>query len=79
MRKFTNELFKPGNHLMVKSVDYDHKAGKMLIDMGITPKTVIFVEKTAPFGEPLILKVRNYRLALRRDDLKALVVEPTEV
>ena len=69
------DYFTPGNKLKVKSVDYEHKAGKMLIDMGITPETVISVEKTAPFGEPLIIKVRNYTLALRKRDLLSLDVE----
>lgn len=70
------DLFQPGNTLRVMSVDHNHKAGKMLIDMGITPDTEIVVDRTAPFGEPLIIKVRNYTLALRKRDLQALQVEP---
>lgn len=70
-----NSNFKPGNQLKVKSIDYGHMASKMLIDMGFTPGTIISVEKEAPFGEPVILKVRNYSLALRKNDLKALNVE----
>lgn len=67
--------FLPGNKLKVRSVNYEHQAGKTLIDMGITPDTIISVEKAAPFGEPLIIKVRNYKLALRKKDLMALDVE----
>ena len=71
-------LFQPGNTLLIKSVDYDHRAGKMLIDMGLTPNTVITIENAAPLGEPLIVRARNYVLALRRNDLAALNVEPLD-
>jgi Fe2+ transport system protein FeoA len=69
------DLFRPGNVLKVKSLDYNHKASKMLVDMGITPNTMIYVDKTAPFGEPVVISVRNYKLALRKRDLMALKVE----
>jgi Fe2+ transport system protein FeoA len=68
-------MFKPGNALRVKSLDYNHKASKMLVDMGITPDTLIFIDKTAPFGEPIVISVRNYKLALRKKDLQALELE----
>jgi Fe2+ transport system protein FeoA len=68
-------MFKPGNALRVKSLDYNHKASKMLVDMGITPDTLIFIDKTAPFGEPILISVRNYKLALRKKDLQALELE----
>lgn len=69
------DMFKPGNHLLVKSLDYNHKASKMLIDMGITPNTGIYIDKSAPLGEPLVIIVRNYKIALRKKDLLALEVE----
>lgn len=69
------ELFKPGNALRVKALNYNHRASKMLIDMGITPNTKIYIDKAAPLGEPLVVSVRNYKLALRKRDLLALEVE----
>lgn len=72
------DLFRPGNLLRVKSLDYGNRASKKLIDMGITPNTTIFVDKAAPFGEPLVISVRNYKLALRRKDLMALQVEKAD-
>jgi Fe2+ transport system protein FeoA len=69
------DLFKPGTALKVKSLNYNHKASKMLVDMGITPNTLIYIDKTAPFGEPVVITVRNYKLALRKKDLQALEVE----
>lgn len=68
-------VFRPGTILRVKALDHGHRASKQLIDMGITPDTLIHVEGTAPLGEPVIIRVRNYKLALRRRDLMALDVE----
>lgn len=70
-----SDMFRPGNMLKVKSIDYDEKASKMLVDMGITPGTLIFVDNTAPLGEPVVISVRNYKLAIRQKDLRALKLE----
>jgi Fe2+ transport system protein FeoA len=77
MRRSKNtNLFKPGRTFLVKSLDYKNKASKQLIDMGITPDTVIHIDSAAPLGEPLVVKVGDYKVALRSKDLSALNVEP---
>ena len=43
--------------------------------MGLTPGTKVTIEKVAPFGDPLILNVRGYKLALRRKDFDGLNFE----
>lgn len=72
------KLFKPGRSFKVLSLDYGHKASKQLIDMGITPDTLITIESAAPLGEPLVVKVRDYKIALRSNDLLALEVKQLE-
>lgn len=72
------KLFKPGRTFLVKSLDYKNKASKQLIDMGITPDTIIHIDGAAPLGEPLVVRVRDYKIALRSKDLKALEVEQKE-
>lgn len=69
------DLFRPGNILRVSSMDYDSKASKMLVDMGITPDTLIYIDQTAPFGEPIVIYVRDYKLAIRKKDLMSLKLE----
>jgi ferrous iron transport protein A len=70
--------YKPGSVFRVKSLDYNHKACKQLIDMGITPDMIIRIESAAPLGEPLVVKVGDYKVALRSKDLMALEVELQE-
>lgn len=46
-----------------------------LLDMGLIPKTVVLVEKTAPLGDPIELRVRGYSLSLRKADARNITVE----
>ena len=66
---------KAGSRARIKSLDYTHSSCKKLLDMGITPGSVISVQKIAPFGDPYILTVRNYQLAVRRKDLAAAEID----
>ena len=49
-----------------------------LLDMGLIPKTAVQVEKIAPLGDPLELRVRGYSLSLRKEDARNITVEVTE-
>ena len=49
-----------------------------LLDMGITPKTRIYVRKKAPFGDPIEINLRGYELTLRQEDARMIEDEPLE-
>ena len=51
-----------------------HGCGRLL-DMGLIPKTRVRVEKVAPLGDPLELRVRGYSLSLRKEDAGKIEVE----
>ena len=46
-----------------------------LLDMGLIPKTAVRVEKIAPRGDPIELRVRGYALSLRKEDARNIEVE----
>lgn len=46
-----------------------------LLDMGLIPKTTVRVEKIAPMGDPLELRIRGYSLSLRKEDARNIEVE----
>ena len=46
-----------------------------LLDMGLIPKTAVRVEKIAPLGDPIELRVRGYALSLRKEDARSIEVE----
>ena len=68
---------KAGTNFKILQINHNHSAGKRLIDMGLTPDTTVTVEQVAPFGDPYIIKVRNYLLAVRKKDLSAAKIEIT--
>lgn len=48
-----------------------------LLEMGLTPGTKLTVIGTAPFGDPLEIEVRDYRLGVRLTEAKRIEVEQT--
>ncbi len=52
---------------------------RRLLDMGITPKTIVTLRKTAPMGDPLEIKLRGYILTLRREDAERIAIEEVSI
>ena len=48
-----------------------------LLDMGLTPRTTVTLQKVAPLGDPIQIRIRGYELTLRKED--AARIEITEV
>ncbi len=51
---------------------------RRLLEMGVTKGETIVVEKVAPLGDPIDIKVRGYNLSLRKEEAKMIVVEVIE-
>lgn len=39
-----------------------------LLDMGLIPGTTVSVQKVAPLGDPIQIRIRGYELTLRKED-----------
>ena len=46
-----------------------------LLDMGLIPHTGVTVQKIAPMGDPMEIRVRGYELTLRLEDARKITVE----
>ena len=46
-----------------------------LLAMGLTRGTAITVERIAPLGDPVEIRVRGFALSLRREEASTLLVE----
>ncbi len=60
----------------VISVGGEKALRRRLLEMGITPHTMLTVRKVAPMGDPMELLLRGYLLTLRLDDAARIEVEP---
>lgn len=58
----------------VISIEGDGVAVRRLMEMGVVPGASIRVIKSAPFGDPIEVKIRRYHLALRRNEASAVKV-----
>ena len=66
---------KPGNTVIVKKLHGSGALRRRIMDMGITKGVEIYVRKSAPFGDPLELNLRNYELSIRKDDAANIELE----
>ncbi len=65
---------KKGSTAVIRSIDFSHKSAARLVEMGFTPGSPIEVIGSSPFGDPLMLRIRGYSVAVRRRDLAAVEV-----
>jgi len=47
-----------------------------LLEMGLTPGAAVRVVGRAPFGDPLEVEVRGYRLSIRRAEAARVTIGP---
>ncbi len=69
-----NEL-KIGESAAITAVGGEGALRCRLLDMGLTPRTVVTLRKVAPMGDPIEIHVRGYELTLRVEDARQITVE----
>ena len=47
-----------------------------LLDMGLIPRTKVTLQKVAPMGDPMEIRVRGYELTLRIEDARKIEIVP---
>ncbi len=50
---------------------------RRLLDMGIVTGAIVEVERIAPLGDPIEVKIKGYHLSLRKEEAKSIAVEVT--
>ena len=64
-----------GSSGVITAVGGDGALRCRLLDMGLIPRTRVTLQKTAPMGDPLEIRVRGYELTLRVEEAKKIEVE----
>ena len=65
-----------GHKCIVKGIKKKTSATKRLVEMGISRGSIIEVERVAPLGDPIEVKVKGYHLSIRKDEARHITVEP---
>ena len=66
---------KLGQKCKVLKVRGRSEANRRVLEMGVTPGSVIELERVAPLGDPIDIKVKGYHLSLRKDEAEGIDVE----
>ncbi len=66
---------KPGQKCKILKVRSRGEVNKRILEMGVTPGSVVELERVAPLGDPIDIKVKGYHLSLRKDEAEGIEVE----
>lgn len=69
-----NEL-KTGSSGIITAVGGDGPLRCRLLDMGLIPHTRVTLQKIAPMGDPIEIRVRGYELTLRVEEAQKIEVK----
>lgn len=71
----TMDELKPKQSAYIRSVGGDGALRHHLLDMGLTPRTEVTLQKIAPMGDPMQIELRGYELTLRMDEARKIEIE----
>ena len=65
----------PGQRGKVAQIRGRGEVYARLLDMGVTPGSLVEMRRVAPLGDPIGIKVRGYYLSLRKQEAEKITVE----
>lgn len=68
-------LLPVGATAVVSRVSGARNTVRRLLEMGLVPGTTVTVQREAPLGDPIELRVRNYALSIRRAEAHGIEIE----
>lgn len=67
---------KAGEKGRIAKVGGRQKSNRRIAEMGIGAGAVIEVERVAPVGDPMEVKIKGYHLSLRKEEAAQIMVDP---
>jgi Fe2+ transport system protein FeoA len=72
--KMLREL-KPGEKGRVTRISGSGSVHRRILDMGVVKGAEVEMERVAPLGDPVEVKIKGYHLSLRKDEAANIYVE----
>ena len=69
-----NEV-KPGQKARIVNIIGRSGVNKRIADMGVVPGTTVEVQRVAPLGDPIDVKLKGYHLSLRKEEASKIMVK----
>jgi ferrous iron transport protein A len=67
----------PGARATIVAIGSIGPMRRRLMDMGLLPGEPIEVQKVAPLGDPIEVRIKSYSLSLRKKEAEGIEVEVT--
>ncbi len=64
-----------GESGVITKVEGEIPLKRRILEMGAVPGTEVVVERVAPFGDPIDVKLKGYHLSLRKEEAEKILVE----
>ncbi|MDI9357521.1 MAG: FeoA domain-containing protein [Phycisphaerales bacterium] len=74
MKKLLSEI-PAGSRVKILDIGSNNTLSVKLMELGCMPGEIITLEKIAPLGDPICIKVSGYLLSLRLNEAENIVVE----
>lgn len=71
----TLKSLKPGESGTILMIKGKGPVKRRLMDMGVVRGSEFVVEKVAPLGDPIEIKIKDYSLTLRKEDAENILVD----
>lgn len=66
---------RPGQMAVIDNIKGDSRFSKRLQALGCIKGTEVTLKTCAPFGDPLIINLRGFNLAIRRGDARNIEIK----
>ena len=70
------DTLEPGKKGTIRKIKGRGPIRRRIADMGVVPGVVVEVERVAPLGDPVEVKLLGYHLSLRKEEARGISVEP---
>ena len=75
----TIDDLKIGQSGVISQVGGEGPLRLRFLDMGLIPGTKVLLQKVAPMGDPIQIRIRGYELTIRREDASKIEIREGEV
>ena len=72
--KLLSEM-KAGEKGKINRIEGSGAVHRRILEMGVTPQTMVEVQRVAPLGDPIWIRLRGYQLSLRKEEASKVYVE----
>ena len=70
----TLKSLEPGESGTILMIKGKGQIRRRLMDMGVVRGSEVLVERVAPLGDPIEIKIKDYSLTLRKEDAENILV-----